>query len=207
MTDEKKKESIKVLTPRFRVSFPNVFQARAIQEGQDPFFSVQMLMPKVFDNEIDKEAFLNMRRAVQKAIHNKWGKDKTKWPANMRLPFRDGTEKEGFEGYGADMIFVNAKSKMKPGIIDQRKKERTDDADFYAGCYARATLTTYAYNKMGNIGVAFGLQNLQFMGDGEAFSGRTKAVDDFDVVDGVEDMADELTQDLGDDLGDLGSDF
>lgn len=202
-----KKETIKVLTPKFRVSFPNVFTPKAIQEGQEPFYSVQMLFPKEFDNEADAEQFKQMRRAVQKAIVNKWGKDKAKWPANMRLPFRDGTEKEGFDGYGPDVIFVNAKSKMKPGIVDQRRKDIENEDDFYAGCYARATLTTYAYNKMGNIGVAFGLQNLQFMADGEPFSGRTKASDDFDVVEGVEDMADELTEGLGDDLGDLGDDF
>jgi hypothetical protein len=200
---KEKKETIKCLTPKFRVSFPNVFVPKAIQEGQEPFYSIQMLFPKTFDNDVDKEAFLNMKRAVQKAIVNKWGSDKAKWPQNMRLPFRDGTEKEGWEGYGSEVIFVNAKSKMKPGIVDQRRKDIDNSEDFYAGCYARATLTTYAYSKMGNVGVAFGLQNLQFMKDGEPFSGKVKASDDFEVVEGVEEMSDELTQNFED----LGGDF
>jgi hypothetical protein len=47
-----------------------------------------------------------------------------------------------------------------------------------------ATLTAYAYDTAGNIGVAFGLQNLQFVRDGEErFDGRTNAADDFDVID------------------------
>ena len=43
--------------------------------------------------------------------------------------------------------------------------------------------TAYGYDKAGNKGVAFGLQNLQKLGDGERFSGRTAAEDDFDSVD------------------------
>jgi len=35
---------------------------------------------------------------------------------------------------------------------------------------------------MGKHGVSFGLQNLQKMNDGEPFSGKTKAEDDFESI-------------------------
>ena len=47
-----KSELVKVMTPKFRVSFPNVFKAKAIEEGQDPKFSMAML----FDDEADLSA-------------------------------------------------------------------------------------------------------------------------------------------------------
>jgi hypothetical protein len=43
-------------------------------------------------------------------------------------------------------------------------------------------VTAYAYDKAGNRGVAFGLQNIQKLKDGEAFDGRSKPEDDFQPV-------------------------
>jgi len=71
----------------------------------------------------------------------------------------------------------------QPGIVDQTLNRIISEDDYYSGCYSRATVTAYGYDKAGNKGVAFGLQNLQKLGDGDRFSGRTAAEDDFDSVD------------------------
>lgn len=168
-----KKTVSKVLTPEFRVSFPNVFTPRAF-EGQEAKYSIVMLFPKGTD-------LSGLRKLAQQAVNEKWP-DATKRPKNMRNPFRDGdVEKSDMDGY-AGHIFISASSKMAPGIVDKNRNAIIDEAEFYPGCYAHATVTCYAYSKMGNSGVAFGLQNIQKLRDGQPFSMRSKPEDDFQVI-------------------------
>lgn len=164
----------KCTTPKFRVSFPHVFKAHAFDESQDAKFSLTMLFDKTTDLK-------ELKRAVFNAATEEWG-DKTKWPKNLRMPFRDGSEKSDMDGYEGK-IFVNASSKQRPGVISgDRSPIAEEDNSFYAGCYAHATLIAFAYDKMGNKGVSFSLQNIQKMGDGKPFSGRKAAEDEFDSV-------------------------
>lgn len=178
-TKQKAIEAKKCMTPEFRVSFPNVFKAKAF-EDQEPKFSVVMLFDK------KKADLTSLKKAVAFAAQEKWGADKAKWPKNLRMPFRDGEEKSDMEGY-AGCTFVSASSKQAPGVVDQARNIITEaDQSFYAGCYARATLIAFAYDKAGNRGVSFSLQNLQKLRDGQPFSGRKKAEDEFDAVEDTE---------------------
>lgn len=183
-----KSDPRKCTTPEFRVSFPHVFKPNAFVnpktgESQEPKFRLVML----FDKKADLTA---LKKARVAAIREKWGDDKAKWPKNLRSPFRDGSEKSDMEGYEGK-IFVSASSKQKPGLVNQQVQAIISEDEFYAGCYARATLFAYAYDAMGNKGVAFGLQNIQKLRDGESFSGRKKAEDEFDAVDDDIDISDE----------------
>lgn len=168
----------KCITPPFRVSFPAVFKPKSFQ-NQEPKFSVVML----FDKKTDLS---KLRSATMVAITEKWGADKAKWPKNMRSPFRDGDERRDVEGY-TDTIFVTATSKKKPGVVDASGKIPLEEAtnDFYAGCYARASIIAFAYGGPGTpytAGVSFSLQNLQKLRDGTPFSGRKDATEEFDAV-------------------------
>lgn len=164
--------SKKIMTPEFRVSFPNVFQARADFDGQSPKFSIVMLFPKTTDISA-------LKKLAQEVATEKWPKG---LPVNLRNPFRDADkEKPDMDGY-AGCIFISAKSKGRPGLVDSQKTPILTPEEFYAGCYARATVNAFAYDKAGNVGVSFGLQNIQKLRDGEPFSGRTKAEDDFSCV-------------------------
>lgn len=170
-TDIEKK---KCLTPEFQVSFPHVFEAQTAFPGQEAKYSVVMLFDK-------KENLDVLKKAVFNAAVEKFG-PKEKWPKGLRLPFRDGDEKQDLGGY-AGRIFVSATSKMKPGLVNGRLEEIIAREEFYAGCYARATLIAFAYDKAGNKGVSFSLQNLQKTKDGTPFSGRRKASDEFEAID------------------------
>lgn len=174
------------VTPKFRVSYPNVFKARKNELNGKEEFSVVAL----FDKGADLTA---LKKAAQEATIKKWGADKTKWPTNIRSPFRDQgeREKEGTlpAGHEKGAIFMNFKSTQKPGVVDQQVQPIIDEADFYAGCYAIASVNAYAYDQKGNRGVSFGLGNLQKVKDGEPLGGRTRAQDDFApiaVEEGVE---------------------
>lgn len=184
-----------LMTPEFRVSYPYVFRPQQPMAGSDPNakpkFSVTMLFPKGADLSVFK-------KAAEAAVMEKWGaqiNDQTlidpKNPAlgtrgkqflsKLRSPFRDQGEKES-EGYVPGAVFMTATSKQKPGLVDGSNNDIINETDFYAGCYARATLRVFTYDAKGNKGVAFGLQNIQKLRDGESLSGRMKAQDEFEPV-------------------------
>ena len=179
-------EKKKCQTPEFRVSFPHLFEPHSFA-GKKPQYSLTMLFPK----KVDLTA---LRRAAHNAATEKWG-PKEKWPKNLDMPFRDGDKpnKKGNaqpEGY-AGCTFIVAKSKTrKPGVIgpvrDVDTKEfpvLTTEAEFYAGCYARANVLAYAYaHESGTAGVGFNLQGVQKLRDGKEFSGNVDIQSSFDEV-------------------------
>lgn len=178
-------EMKKVITPEFRVSFEHVFDAHAFK-GAEAKYSITML----YDKSADLAA---MKKAVRNAAVEKFGPD---WKnKGLRLPFRNGDEKTDMDGY-AGKIFISASTKQRPQVIDAKKSPLTkEDGAFYSGCYARASLIAFAYDHLGNKGVSFSLQNVQKLRDGERFSGRKNAVDEFDSVEDGSD--DESNYDLG----------
>ncbi len=171
-----------VMTPEFRVSFPNVFKPKMNDLSKVEEYSLVALFPKGAD-------LTKLKLEAQAAITKKWGEDKTKWPANLRTPFRDQSEraKDGKLplGYEEGAIYLNLKAKQRPGIVDDKVQDIIDEREFYAGCWARATLNAYAYDQKGNRGVSFGLGNIQKLRDGEPLGGRTRPEDDFAPVEGA----------------------
>lgn len=75
--------------------------------------------------------------------------------------------------------FVNAISKIRPGIVDKNVKEIVDPSKFYSGCYGRASIVFYAFNQNGNKGIACRLQNLQKLAEGEPLISRSRPEEDF----------------------------
>ena len=168
----------KVSTPIFRVSFPSVFEASSY-EGGAPKFSVCAVFTPASFTARDKELWKAMEALADEVSMERFKKKLAQLPNNFKKPFRDGAEKEDLEGFGAGKVFCNFSSKMRPGIIGINRELITNADDFYPGCYARATITAYAYDNVGK-GVAFGLQNLQKLKDGDRLDSRTDANDDFD---------------------------
>lgn len=167
-----------IQTPKARLSYPNLFKARAMEEGQEAKYSCSL----IFDADAQKSpAFALMKQQAALAAKEKWG---DKIPSNLRSPFRSGDEK-GDEAY-AGAIFINSTSKLKPGIVGGSIDPLTgklrvieDPAEIYAGCYVIAAVRAYAYEAKGNRGVAFGLQGLQKIGDGEPIGGGAVRADTF----------------------------
>lgn len=173
----------KILTPKFRVSFPSVFEARAAFEGQEKKYSLVMLfdIAEIKKDPEQLKLWNAMLQSVKDAAREAWG---DKIPPSLKNPFRDGREKPEYDGYGEGIIFVNASTKTRPGIVDRKMQRIIEPEDFYAGCYARATVNPFTWTKMGKSGVSFGLQNIQKIEDGEPFGGKTKPEADFDALEG-----------------------
>lgn len=55
----------------------------------------------------------------------------------------------------------------------------TDPKDFYSGCYGRAAIKFFPYNRDGNSGIGCCLYNIQKLEDGEVLETRISAEEDF----------------------------
>ena len=190
-------KSSRLLTPRFRVSFPSVFEKQSYNNGTPRYSLVGLFYPKAFsDKEKAKwQAILAALNKVSIEAFKKPMKDLDR--GVYKLPFHKGDEKE-YEGYGdPDMRYCTmANSKRRPEILTV-SGEPVAQEDFYAGCWARASVNPYAFNNIGK-GLALGLGNIQKLKDDQSFEGFTSAEDDF----GEDDISDEFGgDDLGDDVG------
>lgn len=171
------------ITPEFRVSYPNVFTAKMNDLSKKEEYSIVALFPKGADMS-------KLEAAARDAIIERWGPDKNKWPKPLKTPFRLQEEraKDGVlpAGHEEGAIFMNLKSTQRPGLVDRKRQPIIDASEFYAGCYALASVSCYAYDQKGNRGVAFGLVNLQKTRDGEPLSGRPKPESEFQAIGGDE---------------------
>jgi len=168
----------KVITGKVRLSYAHLFKPVAVSEGQEPKYSVCLLIPKS-----DKETLRKIKAATEAAKQagmSLWG---GKIPANLKTPLRDGDEERADQPEYAGMYFMNATSKQKPGIVDKQLNEILDSTEVYSGCFGRASVNFFAFSQKGNKGVACGLNNIQKLEDGDSLSGRSRAEDDFDTVD------------------------
>lgn len=172
---------IKVMTPVFRVSFPQLFEAKAIGDSTKKKYGLVCLftMAEVNKSADEKKKWDDMIAACKKAALEKWPKE---LPKNLTNPFRKGEEKEQFGGYGPGVIFISASTMTRPGLVGPDLVKIINPEEFYAGCYARATVNPFAWTFAGKNGVSFGLQNVQKVRDGEPFGGRTNAEEDFDAA-------------------------
>ena len=179
----------KIVTPVFRASFVYVFTPRKNEQSGKDEYSIKM----IFDKDADLS---DLKAIIKEAIADKWGSNP---PRGLKLPLKDGnagdTEKYPED---KDKFVANAKTTIAPpGVVNAHIQPITDPSEVYSGCYMRATLTAYAYDKGGGKGVSFGLQNLMKVKDGEPLSSRATAENDFAA------FASEAVTDEADIMGDI----
>lgn len=153
------KDRTLVMTPEFRLSYPALFEPREYQ-GKSSYN-----LTMVFARNAD----LSKLKAAAKAAFD------AKFPngcKNPRNPFQDGNEK--VEEWGEsfrDTTYIRAQSQYQPKVVDANRVEILDADKVYPGCYCRAIVAPYAYDNAGNRGVAFSLEAVQFLRDGERLGG------------------------------------
>lgn len=188
--EKAKATSTLVITGVVRWSYLQVWEPKAIKEGDKPKYSVQLVIPKS-----DKTTIAKITKAYE--IAREQGKS-TKWngsiPAQVKLPLRDGDIEKPNDAVLKGCYFMAASSDTQPNVIDIHNNKIFDQTSVYSGCYGRASINLYPYNFNNmNKGVAVGLNNLQFVKDGEPLGGRNTAEYDFSL-EPLDDM------DLDDDL-------
>ena len=162
--------STKVVTGIVRLSYANVWEPKSINGGKEKY-SVSLIIPKS-----DKKTIDAINKAVDAAIEDGISKKPNK--AAIKLPLRDGDIERDDEAY-KDSFFVNANSTTPPQIVDAHVQPILGRSEVYSGCYARVSVTFYAFNSNGNKGVACGLGNIQKIRDGEPLGAHSSAADDF----------------------------
>ncbi len=170
----------KVVTNKIRFSYANVFEPKDL--GGVLKYSVAILIPKSdFDtyNRIKKEIDNEAKEAVPTVFGGVM-------PANLAMPIYDGDGlKPSGEPYGVECKghwVINAKSGNAPEVVDANCNPIINKNEFYSGCYGRASLSFYAYNKNGHKGIGCSLGNVQKLEDGQPLDGRTTAAEDFGTL-------------------------
>lgn len=166
----------KVVTGMVRFSYAHVFEPHAMNPGQDPKYSVSILIPK--DDEVTiKKIKAAVKAAAAEGKDSKFG---GKIPKNLKMPLRDGDEEREDDEVYQDHYFITANSSNQPGVVDKHRNEILDDSEFYSGCYGRASVNFYAFSVNGNKGIAVGLNGVQKLKDGPKLGGSTfNAENDF----------------------------
>jgi len=185
----------KLITPNFRAAYISVFRATSMKQADGsegaPKFSIRACFPPTADlSALKKEAEL--------AAREKFG---DKIPKTLRSPFRLNEELDNpVVGIGDNWVIVSfsANADRRPGIVDAKLQDIIDDADVYSGSWYRAQVNAYGYDKAGNKGVAFGLQNVQKIKDDDPIgNGRIPASKAFEPVEGAAEGAKTATSIFG----------
>jgi hypothetical protein len=175
---EYKNSGTKVITGMVRLSYANIWNPVAVDEGQEPKYSTSLIIPKSDTKTLD--AINKAIEAAKAAGLSKWG---GKIPANLKLPLRDGdTDRPNDENYKG-CYFINASSRVKPGIVDIGRSPILNQEEVYSGCYAVASINFYAFNTSGNKGIAAGLNNIMKVAGGKPLSGKASPEQDFEGID------------------------
>lgn len=160
-----------VTTGKVRLSYCNLFEPRAIQEGQTPKYSVTLLVPKNDKKTMDR---INAAIEAAKATYIQRNPGK-KLPSNLKTIIHDGDgERPNGGEYGEECkgcYVMTVSSRRPPVIVDVDKNPINDPLEVYSGCYGRAVLNFYVYDTQGNKGVSAGLLGIMKLEDGEPLGG------------------------------------
>ena len=159
----------KVWTEKFVANFVAVFKAKDF-DGDGRFkFGLTAVFP----------AGTNLKpleKIIADAAAGKWGAK----PPKFRHPLRPSDEERAdIEGFPKGSTFTTLSTLEAPGVVSGSNERLTKEDEFYSGCFARATVSAYAYDNKGNKGVALGLHNVQRLGKGPRLDGRIPPEKDF----------------------------
>ena len=170
--------STKVVTGKIRFSFCNVFEPKAPVGGGEPKYSVTLLIPKNDTTTLGK-----IKQAIGEARANFCAKNGANaLPAQPVTSLHDGDGvRASGEPFGPECkgcMVISVSSKVKPVVVDAFGNPVTNPTEVYSGCYGRASINFYGYNRAGKKGISAGLLAIQKLSDGEPF-GTVGSADDF----------------------------
>lgn len=177
-TASKEKLNAKLITPEFRGSFVTLDKPKSFDGKQEPKYSMVIALPK------DDAFVAQLHKMVEKVCIEKWGEV----PKKLKLAIKDGDEEDEKYNWKGLTVFT-ASNKSKPGVVvrqeDGKIIEPISNEEIYSGAFYRASIRPYAYEYEKSKGVAISLDNVMKTKDGEKFTSRTTAKDDFaDFVEG-----------------------
>lgn len=168
-----------ITTGKVRASFVHVFQPHAVQESTNARYSITLLIPKT-DSVTLNAVYAEIERVKQAGIQKDFG---GVLPPVLNIPVYDGDGvRPNGESFGEECrghMVLRASSRERPSVVDLNVQPILNPAEVYSGCYVRASIDFFTYNKSGNRGVGCGLNAVQKIADGEPLTSRTTAAEAF----------------------------
>jgi hypothetical protein len=161
-----------VVTGKCRISFVNVFEAKKIKESdKEAKYSLTAIIPKTDTKTVTAVKAAIKQAAVKGAAKHFGGKV----PENPNNTFKDGDTAvddlgELYNKRYPEYIghyFIRLSSKYRPKVLDANGQEILDATEIYSGCYAKVSMTFFAYSGDGKRGISAVLNNVKKIEDGE----------------------------------------
>lgn len=181
---------MQVVLVNVTLRFADLFKAREFTPGDGrPRFSASFLIEKGSENE------KKIRAAIEQAAKDAWG---DKFQARLKAMdgqktqfcYTDG-DKADYDGASGKMVLASHRhaSQGAPAIVDRAKQPLAlESGKPYPGCTVNAVVDIWAQSGE-NPGIRSGLNAVQFVKDGEPFTGSVPRTDDLP----------DLSEDLNDD--------
>lgn len=161
-----------VTTGDVRISYAHVFKPYANKPGQEPKYSVTILIPKT-DIATKQRIDAAIQAATQLGVTNKWNGVR---PPQVKHPVWDGDgvrqSGEPFPPECKGHWVITASSTQPPGVFDLALNPIINQSEVYSGIYARVNINFFPYFNSGNKGVGCGLNMIQKRADGEPLAGN-----------------------------------
>lgn len=170
---------MKLTIKNVRLAFPELWEAKTVNGEGEPAFSASFLLPP------DHPQLAEIRKAEQQVGQDKWA---AKWAtvqkeilANNRMALKNGDTKASYDGFPGNH-FISSRNKTRPTVIDRDRSQLTaKDGKPYSGCYVNAIIELWAQDNSYGKRINASLSGVQFLKDGEPFSGgRPADADEFD---------------------------
>lgn len=170
-----------------RLAFAEALFEKKSVNGGDPQFGCSLIIPPnspaiaVLTAEEDRLAAIAWKdkaTAMMQMIR-----------ANNAQALKPGALKMKFDGFQGN-YFVSTNAKVRPTIVDRNGAPLTpSDGKPYAGCYVLAHISLWTQDNEWGQKINANLLGLQFLRDGDAFSGgpAPSAADDFANLDAGDD--------------------
>ena len=178
-----------VTTGKVRFSFVHVLEAYAREQGQDPKYSLTVLVPKT-DTETKKAIDAAIEAAAVLGTSSKW---QGKRPQKVNIPIHDGDGVKPSDGMpfgdeckGHWVFTASSNVAYPPEVVDANLQAIISPAEMYSGCYGRVHINFFPYAYGGKKGIGCALNAVQKLEDGEPLAGRVKASEVFSIPNQVD---------------------
>lgn len=132
------------------LSYPHLFSARSVNPGDDPKYSVSVLLRK------DDPQLAQVRDAIAKEKLNTWPSG---FPDKGRVFLKDGMIEYPDNPKMHEYMILNTSTGIdsKPSVVDMNLQPVLDPGQTCAGTVAWVAFNTFTYNQNVNKGVSAGL--------------------------------------------------
>jgi hypothetical protein len=173
----------RLIIPESRLAFLHCFEAVSVDGGAEQFSANLIIAPT-------SPAVAAIQAEEERLAKLAWGDKAAAMLAQIRAAngqaLKPGALKAGkYEGFGGN-FFVSANSKVRPTVVDRNGAPLTaKDGRIYSGAYALAHISLWTQDNQYGQKINANLLGLQFLKDGDAFSGgpAPSAADDFANLD------------------------